>query len=853
MPKPVFPHGIAVRRYGRTVVMLAGMLLGPVLSPVRAETGYDAWLRYARLDEKTARDQYAELPAIVVAVGDSAVVKSAQTELIRGLRGMLGRTLRAGVELPKENAILLGTFDDVKQAVPSIGKMPKLAEDGYWLTRVELDNTNYLVITAPNDRGVLYGTFTLLRKIAWGQKLESLNERQSPYAPLRVINQWDHPDGTVEAGYAGKSIFWNGGHVVKDLTRAGDYARLLASIGVNGLSINRGDAAGRVLSTEAIKELARVADVLRPWGVKLYVALDSANLPATSARNRSRHSDADQMSWKKKVEEIYAAIPDFGGFVLDAQLDGRFDATDASPAHVAATKALAEALQPHGGILFYRCAVSDADVDAGDPKADPAKTVYDQLHSLDGQFGDNVVLQIKNGPIDFQVREAPSPLLGGLRETNQVIELSISQEYLGQQRHVCFLVPMWKWVLNFDMHATADETPIHALVAGKTFERPLGGFIGVANVGSDANWLGHDLAMANLYGFGRLAWDPALTSKTIADEWAQLTFGNDPLVTGTIVDLLLKSWRMVENYTGPLGMGTLTDLANTHYGPAIEASGPGAWRSWHSADATGVGRDRTAATGTGFVAQYPEAVAKRFEAVDSCPDDLLLFMHHVPFEHPLKSGKTVIQHVYDSHYTAARDAGKFVDRWQALRGRIDDERYDAVLARLHYQAGHAQLWRDAVCMWFLHQSGIADNEDRVGSYPNRFEAESLERDGYESLNVTPWETASRGQCAEVVAGSRHGWIELKYDGKAGWFDVNVRYFDENDGVSRFRLLVGGQIVDEWTSSDTLPDDEPNGQTSTRHQSSRVALRPGDEIRIEATSDGSERAAIDYLEIEPAAG
>jgi alpha-glucuronidase len=406
-------------------------------------------------------------------------------------------------------------------------------------------------------------------------------------------------------------------------------------------------------------------------------------------------------------------------------------------------------------------------------------------------------------------------------------------------------------VLDFDVRAKDGNTHVKELVAGKTFERPTGGFVAVATVNRSENWLGYDLALANLFGFGQLAWDPNLTSKGIAEEWSRLTFGHDPLVVGALMDMVLKSWRIYESYTGPLGAGSLTDLGQVQFGPGIESAAPSRWAPWHGATETGIGKDRTAATGTGFVTQYRPAIAERFESLQTCPDALLLFMHHVPYTHMLNSGKSVIQHIYDVHYEGARDAARLVEQWQSLEGRIDDERYQAVLARLRYQAGHAKVWRDAVCTWFLHKSGIADNEGRVGNYPNRFEAEALEREGYEPLNVQPWETASGGQCAQLEDPSGKGAINMKYDGKPGWFNVSVSYFDENDGASKFRLLVAGQIVDEWNADDTLPDNKPNGHTSTRREALRVALRPGDVIRIEATANGGERAAIDYLEIDPA--
>ncbi|MEX2308883.1 MAG: alpha-glucuronidase family glycosyl hydrolase [Pirellulales bacterium] len=829
-------------------------------SPLRADTGYDAWLRYEPVDAKIAAERYAGIPAAAVVLGESDVLASARDELILGLRGMLGRTLRVEDKLPKESALLLATFDDAKKAVPSLDKFPKLPDDGFWLKTIQLDGQNCLLVTAPNERGVLFGACALLRKIALAQPIAALNERHSPAAPVRMISHWDALDGSADGGLAGKSIFWDANHATKDLDRVRDYARLLASLGINALSINEPRAGPRLLTPAYRKELAELSAVLRPWGVRLFIALNSTNPPA---------SDGGARSWNDHVAELYRAIPDFGGFVLDADWDGAGSmeqeagsqnsySTLPAPRSVlsraAAINAIAAALLPHHGVVICRTCVCGQSPDSDAPETanfDPAKTAYELFQPLDGQLDDNVVLQIKHGPMNFQVREPPSPLFGALEKTNQAVEFQLTQEHLGQQRHLCFLVPMWKQALEFNMHAASNATPVKELVTGKTFNRPLGGFVAVSNARRASNWFGHDLAMANLYGFGRLAWDPNLTGKAIAEEWTRLTFGHDPLVVGTLVEMLLKSWRTYENYTGPLGAGTLTDAADSHYGPGIESSTSAGWAPWHNADESGLGKDRTAASGTGFISQYRSPVAERFESLETCPDELLLFMHRVPYTHPLKSGKTVIQHIYDAHYQGARDAAALAQQWESLAGRIDSRRHRAVLKRLQYQAGHAQLWRDAICTWFMNRSGIADNDGRVGNYPNRFEAEAMEREGYESLNVTPWETASGGQCAQCVDPSGSGALSMKFAGEAGWFHLNVRYFDENDGASKFKLLVAGQVVDQWTAGDTLPNNKPNGHTSTRHETRRVALRPGDLIRIEATTDAGERAAIDYLEVDPA--
>ena len=409
--------------------------------------------------------------------------------------------------------------------------------------------------------------------------------------------------------------------------------------------------------------------------------------------------------------------------MVKADSEGRLGPSTYGRTHADAANVLARALKPHGGVVFYRAFVYNHHLDWHNLKNDRAKAAYDNFHPLDGAFDDNAIVQIKNGPIDFQVREPASPLFAGLRRTNEAIELQITQEYTGQQRHLCFLVPMWKEVLDFDMHvdanaADASPTPVKALVAGRVFHRPTGGFVGVANVGMDANWLGSPLAMANLYGFGRLAWNPNLSAEKIIDEWTRLTFGNDPRVVKVIAAMQLNSWHAYESYTGPLGAGTLTNILGNHYDPGPESSEENGWGQWHRADHAGIGMDRTIATGTGFIGQYPPAVQELYESLARCPDNLLLFFHHVPYTYVLHSGKTVIQHIYDSHYDGADRARDFVSQWKGLHGHVDEERYRDILAQFEYQAAEAIVWRDAICNWIYKLSSIPDDQGRVASPPS---------------------------------------------------------------------------------------------------------------------------------------
>ncbi len=802
------------------------VFLFPVL--LAAETGHDAWLRY-----KPVRDpQYSALPAVVVAAGNSPVIASAREELIRGVRGMLGRTLRIEAAAPREGAIVLTRVSG-----------SNLKEDGYWIRR---ERSN-IVIQAANDRGVLYGVFALLRKIGLHQPIA--DERSEPYAPVRWVNQWDNLDGSIERGYGGRSIFFDRNNVREDLGPVRDYVRLLASLGINGCAINNVNANRRAISTEFLPQVARVAEVLRRWGVRTALSIDFSSPKSTGSLDTFDPLDPRVAAWwKDKVDEIYRAVPDLAGFVLKADSEGRLGPSAYQRTHADAANVIARALKPHGGLIFYRGFVYDHRMDWRNLKNDRARAAYDNFINLDGKFDDNVVIQIKHGPIDFQVREPASPLFGALEKTNQAVELQITQEYFGQGRHLVFLVPMWKEALDFDMHARGAGTPVKALVAGRVFNRPSGGFVGVANVGLDANWLGHHLSQANLYGFGRLAWNPNLTSEQIADEWTRLTFSHDPLVVKTVAAMQLASWRNYENYTGPLGAQTLTDITGNHYGPAVEASERNGWGQWHRADEKGIGMNRTVATGTGFIGQYRPAVAKIYESIETCPDELLLFMHHVPYTHVLHSGKTVIQHIYDTHYEGAEAAAGYVRQWKSLEGRIDEPRYLEVLARLEYQAGHAQVWRDSVNSWFLKTSGIPDRTGRAGRFPGRYEAEAMQLKGYAVTAVKPWETASGSQavaCAEPECSA-----SLTFDGKPGWYDVSLRYFDQIDGVSRFRLFVNAQLIDEWIADDRIPTRKMDGHSSTRRLVRGIALRKGDVIRVEGVPDGGERAGLDYIEITP---
>ena len=823
------------------LLLLGTLLLGGAGAP--AETGADAWLRYARIKD-------AGLPATVVSLDNSLIATSARNELVHGIHSMLGRELRTESTLPRDGAFVLGTVTEMQTLFPRWKPAAELKPEGFALATVREHGHTYWLVAGADGRGVLYGTFRLLEEMGEQHDLHSLAVTESPAEQVRWVDQWDNLNGTIERGYAGRSIFFDNGEVRADLTRASDYARLLASVGINGCAINNVNADLRMLTPEMIMPVARIADAFRPWGVRLVMSVDLSSPKVVGGLDTFDPLDPRVIAWwQKTIDEVYARIPDFGGFVVKADSEGRAGPSQYGRTPVDAANVLARALKPHGGVLLYRAFVYNHHLDWNDPKADRARAAYDIFHPLDGRFDDNVIVQIKYGPIDFQVREPVSPLFAGLHKTNEAIELQITQEYTGQQRHLVFLVPLWKQVLDFDLRAENRHTPVKEIIEGKSFDRPLGGFAGVANVGLDVNWLGHPLAMANLYGFGRLAWNPDTTPQAIAEDWTRLTFGNDAKVVSTIDEMLLSSWKTYEDYTGPLGLGTLTDILHSHYGPGIESAERNGWGQWIRADHKGVGMDRTVATGTGFIGQYPPEVASMYESLATCPDALLLFMHHVPYTYKLHSGKTVIQHIYDAHYDGAAGAAMFVTDWEGLKGLVDDERYEKVLALQEYQAGHAIVWRDAVNEWFYRMSGIADDRGRVGHYPGRVEAEDMQLQGYTVVDVTPWETASGGK-GVVCERNSACTATMTFNRPAGTYDIAVQYFDFRHGVSTYGLYLNDNLLKEWRADNSLPGDRMNGDTSTRIVVHGITLRPGDVLKIEGHPDDGEPAPLDYIEISP---
>ena len=830
---------------GRMAAAGVALLFAMGSETTRAEDGSAAWLRYAPIQNPS---RYQGLPSRIAVLGETSTDKAAGMELQKGLSSMLGRpfTLLSTAESFADggrNSIVLAAASGLSKLF--IVKLQGRSVQGeeYRVALMNDAGSEKLMILGGTPQAELYGVFHLLEEVAAERPIPA-DEKQAPAAPIRWTDEWDNLNGTVERGYAGPSIFFENRHVRRDLSRAGEYARLLASVGINGCNINNVNADLDLLTSEHLREFARIADAFRPWGVKLALSIDLTSPQTVGGLQSFDPLDPAVIAWwKGKADEIYTLIPDFGGFTVKADSEGRKGPSQYGRSPADAANVLARALAPHGGKVLYRGFIYSNHLDWHDPKADRARAGVDNFVRYDGKFEANVIIQIKEGPIDFQAREPVSPLFSALQHTNMAIEVETSQEYTGQQRHMVWLPSMWKWVLDTDLRANNRSTPVKEIVEGRSFPLPdgqprPGGFISVTNVGMEANWLHHPMAMANLYGFGKLAWNPDKPLGEIIDTWTRMTWGNDPQVVQTISELQTKSWKIYEGYTGPNGMGTLTSILGYHFGPGIESAENNGWGQWFRGEKDGIGMDRTSA-GTGYAQQYAPELAKQYESSTSCPDDLLLFFHHVPYDYKLHSGKTLIQSIYDTHYESAAAAGDYVQRWLFLKGKIDEARFEQVLALFTFQAGHAIVWRDAIDNWFERTSGIADGKGRVGLDPNRIEAEEMRAVGYEPVDVFPSETASGGKAVEchIVAGCT---LTTTIHRPAGFYDVAVQYFDTWRGISRYELLLDDKSIATWGGNDTLPpaqfDSKIDGQDSTRFTAHAVALKPGNTLTLRGVPD-----------------
>lgn len=676
---------------------------------------YDCWLGYGNNSCKDIIEEYRDFCGCVVFNNESPIVNTAANELKAAINSLTGAEAVLCKECNSSAYIFMGILNDENINKFDLNVEYKLSNEGFIIKVIKKDNKKVLAILGKDEKGILYGVFSLIRSICSNKHLIEAEIVDNPKNEIRMIDHWDNMSGDIERGYAGKSIFYKDNVIFEDMSRIRDYARILASVGINSVAINNVNVhqvETKLITDEYLPQVDKIADIFRNYGVKLYLSINFASpIEIGGLATADPYDEGVKNWWKETAAKIYGYIPDFGGFLVKADSEFRPGPFTYGRNHADGANMLAEALESYGGLVIWRCFVYNCLLDWRDRSKDRARAAYDHFKPLDGKFKDNVILQVKNGPMDFQIREAVSPLFGAMEKTNQVMEFQIAQEYTGQQKHLCYLIPMWKEVLEFDTFAKGEGSTVSKVVDGTMFNRKHGGITAVSNIGDSKCWTGHPLAQANLYGFGRLAWNPELTSKEIAEEWVKLTFGCDEDILNAVVPMLLQSREVYEEYTSPLGIGWMVN-PNHHYGPSVDGYEYQAWGTYHYADFKGFGVDRTVATGTGYTAQYKEPVAKMYENIETCPENLLLFFHHVPYTYELKTGKTVIQHIYDTHFEGVEQVENMIEKWNALKEKVSEEEFSLVSERFNIQLRDSKEWRDVVNTYFYRRTGIKDIHGR---------------------------------------------------------------------------------------------------------------------------------------------
>lgn len=622
-----------------------------------------------------------------------------------------------------EDAIIQTIIEEIAILFPSMeqvagsGNLEFLLDDSSEKhtgeTKIERKNQGF-IIQSTDTKGLLYGFFKLYQQLALGQSIPAIS-RLRPSQQLRMINHWDNMDGSIERGYAGESIFFSNNRFRRDFQLVRAYARLLASVGINALSINNVNVHAletRLILEENLPEIKMINDIFASYGIKTFLSINFASPKKLGGLDTADPLSEDvQQFWQRICRNIYRAIPDFGGFVVKADSEGEPGPFAYGRGHDDGANMLARALKPYGGMCIWRCFVYDCKQDWRDRSIDRARAAYDHFLPLDGKFDENVSLQIKLGPLDFQVREPISPLFGALRNTNHIIEFQLTQEYTGQQKAIYYQAPVWKEALNFDTQYDYPHSVVKEAIKTNSPNPTQSGICAVGVVGMDNNWTGHKLMQSNLYAYGRLTWDNDLSSEEIAQEWIGLTFDLSEERQSDLLDILLSSRRTYEQYTAPNGVGFMCQ-PNHHYGPDIDGYEYDRWGTYHFADRNGIGNDRTI-EGTGFVTQYAPAVMDYYNHIDTCPDHLLLWFHHVPYTHQLHNGKTLIQDIYDNHFEGVEKVEAYMARWESFATEVSTEDFENVRQRLVEQYRVAVEWRDQINTYFYRHSGINDEKHRT--------------------------------------------------------------------------------------------------------------------------------------------
>jgi alpha-glucuronidase len=670
------------------------------------EDGYDLWLRYRQVDDASRLGEYRSVINQLVVDGASPTLGVARDELAAGLRGLLGRGVTVARAPTADGVLLAGTpFGSATiKSLPFADELIGIGDDGYLIWTTTLQGKRAIVIAANRDVGVLYGAFHFLRLLQTHRPLGELRIVSAPRIQLRVLDHWDNLDRSVERGYAGESL-WEWERLPNAVSpRYRDYARASASLGINGSVLTNVNANARVLTPAYLAKVRAIAAVFRPYGIRVYLtARFSAPIEIGGLPTADPLDDGVRAWWRAKANEIYRAIPDFGGFLVKANSEGQPGPQDYKRTHADGANMLADALTPHGGIVMWRAFVYSNDV-----PVDRVKQAYDEFKPLDGTFRDNVIVQVKNGPLDFQPREPFHPLFGAMPKTPLMLELQITKEYLGQDTHLAYLGTLFKEVLDSDTYANGPGSTVGRVIDGSLHRYPRTGIAGVSNIGTDRNWTGSHFNQANWYAFGRLAWDPRFSASAIAEEWIRMTWSNAASVVEPVKRLMLGSREAVAEYMTPLGLHHIM-ARNHHYGPGPWVTGGrDDWTSlyYHRADSSGVGFDRTPG-GSDAVAQYFEPLRTRFANRATVPDSLLLWFHRVRWNERLRSGRTLWEELVH-RYSGGVDSVRAMQRtWNALEGSIDAARFGEVKRFLAIQESEARWWRDAAVLYFQTFSRMA--------------------------------------------------------------------------------------------------------------------------------------------------
>ena len=664
-----------------------------------ADNGYRLWLKYDKIENASLREKYKAAFGSYYTGKQSPTLSVAENELSVALKGLFGADV-SKAKTPASSNVIIGTPQNVPfiKDLKLTQQFEDLGNEGFLIKTVSVKNRKYTVISANTHTGVLYGVFHFLKLIQTQKITDDIQVESVPKLGIRMMNHWDNLDGSIERGYAGTSI-WNWNDLPNKIDgRYKDYARANASVGINGTVLNNVNSNPKILAEEYLTKVKALAGVFRPYGLKVYLSVSFSSPVRLGGLKTSDPLDPAVINWwNAKADEIYKHIPDFGGFLVKANSEGQPGPQDYGRTHADGANMLAKALKPHGGIVMWRAFVYNSN-----PNEDRTLQAYNSFKPLDGKFDDNVLVQIKNGPIDFQPREPFSPLFGTMNNTSLMMEFQVTQEYLGFSKHLVFLSTLYEEVLKSDTYAKGKGSTVANVLQGKYSTGKLTGMAGVSNIGNSENWTAHPFGQANWYSIGRLAWDPELTSDAIADDWIRMTFTNNPEFVAPIKKMMLQSRETTVDYMTPLGLHHIMAY-DTHHGPGpwVDKAAQPNWKStyYHNADADGVGFNRTS-SGSNAVGQYYPPVRDMYESVDTCPENLLLWFHHVKWTYKTKSGRSLWDELCYHYYAGVDGVRAMQKTWNATEGTMDTETFTKVKTLLAQQEKEAVIWRNSCVLYF---------------------------------------------------------------------------------------------------------------------------------------------------------